>query len=59
MAVFTSIFNVTGLPAISLPVHETSDGVPVGVQLVGPPGREDLVLMLAAQLEDAVGWRPR
>jgi amidase len=56
---FVRIWNVTGQPAISLPVHETSDGIPVGVQLVGPPGREDLLLALAAQLEDAVGWRPR
>ena len=53
------LWNVTGQPAISLPLHETSDGIPVGVQLVGPPGREDVLLSLAAQLEDAVGWRPR
>jgi amidase len=47
------IWNVTGQPAISVPFHETEDGVPVGVQLVGPPGRDDLVLALAAQLEAA------
>jgi amidase len=47
------IWNVTGQPAISVPFHETEDGVPVGVQLVGPPGRDDLVLSLAAQLEAA------
>jgi amidase len=45
------IWNVTGQPALSLPLHETADGVPVGVQLVGPPGRDDLVLGLAARLE--------
>jgi amidase len=48
---FVRIWNVTGQPALSLPFHETSDGTPVGVQLVGPPGRDDLVLALAAQLE--------
>ncbi|HET7380112.1 MAG TPA: amidase [Gaiellales bacterium] len=45
------IWNVTGQPAISLPLHETDDGVPVGVQLIGPPGRDDLVVALGAQLE--------
>jgi len=53
------LWNVTGQPAISLPLHETADGVPVGVQLIGPPGRDDLVLALAAQLEASVGWAPR
>jgi amidase len=53
------IWGVTGQPAISLPIHQTADGVPVGVQLIGPPGRDDLLLALAAQLEESVGWRPR
>jgi amidase len=52
------IWGVTGQPAMSLPIHETADGVPVGVQLVGPPGRDDLLIALAAQLEESVGWRP-
>jgi amidase len=52
---FVRIWNVTGQPALSLPLHATADGVPVGVQLVGPPGRDDLVLAVAAQLEAAMG----
>jgi len=50
---FVRLWNVTGQPAITLPVRETADGVPVGVQIVGPPGRDDLVLNLAAQIEAA------
>jgi amidase len=53
------LWNVTGQPAISLPLHETDDGVPVGVQLVAAQGREDLLLSLAGELEDSVGWRLR
>jgi amidase len=53
------LWNVTGQPAISLPLHETDDGIPVGVQLVGPPGRDDLLLALAAELEASAGWAPR
>jgi amidase len=49
------IWNVTGQPAVSLPLHETADGIPVGVQVVGPPARDDLVLAVAAQLEAAAG----
>jgi amidase len=48
---FVRLWNVTGQPAISVPLHETEDGTPVGVQLVGPPGRDDLVISLAAQLQ--------
>ena len=49
---------MTGQPAITVPLHETADGIPVGIQLIGAPGRDDLVLALAAQLEEAVGLRP-
>jgi amidase len=50
------LWNATGQPAISIPLHATEDGTPVGVQLVAAPGRDDLLIGLAAQLEAAVGW---
>jgi len=56
---FTALFNVTGQPAISLPLHWTDEGVPVGVQLVAPSGREDVLLRVAAQLERAQPWAER
>jgi amidase len=52
------IWNVTGQPAISLPLAQTDGGIPVGVQLVAAHGRDHLLLSVAAQLEDAVGWKP-
>lgn len=59
MAAFTSMFNAFGLPAVSLPVHHTGDGLPVGVQVVGGPWRDGLVLAVATQLEEALPWRDR
>lgn len=60
MAVFTSVFNVTGQPAISVPVaHDDATGLPAGVQLVAAPWREDLLLQLAHLLEVAVSWSAR
>ncbi len=56
---FTEPFNVTGEPAISLPLHWTSSGLPVGIQLVARFGREDVLLQLAAQLEQARPWSER
>jgi amidase len=53
---FTAAFNATGQPAISLPLHWSEDGLPIGVQLVAPLGREDLLLQVASQLEQAVPW---
>lgn len=56
---FTLPFNVTGQPAISLPLHQSDDGLPVGVQLVAAMGRDDLLLSLAADLEQAAPWFDR
>ena len=56
---FTPPFNVTGQPAISLPSVQTRDGLPIGVQLVAAYGREDVLLRVAAQLEDADPWANR
>jgi amidase len=56
---FTSLFNQTGQPAISLPLHQTEDGLPLGVQLVAACGGEDLLLRVASQLEEALPWSER
>ena len=56
---FTAAFNVSGNPAISLPLGQSREGLPIGVQLVAAHGREDLLLAVAAQLEQAVPWKDR
>jgi len=56
---FTAFGNVTGQPAISLPLHWSEDGLPIGVQLVGGPWEEARLIALAAQLEQALPWSDR
>lgn len=59
MAVFTSGFNMSGQPAISLPTYTTPDGTPIGVQLVAGPWDEATLLRVAAQLEKVLPWAAR
>jgi amidase len=56
---FTVVFNISGQPAISLPLAQSASGLPIGVQFVAPYGREDLLFQIAAQLEQATPWTHR
>jgi amidase len=56
---FTQLANLTGTPAISLPLHWTADGLPLGVQFVAAPGADGVLLQLAAELEAAQPWFDR
>ena len=56
---FTGQFNVSGQPAVSLPLHWAPGGLPIGVQLVADYGREDILLRVASQLEEASPWAGR
>jgi amidase len=56
---YTTHFNVSGQPAISLPLHWNDDGLPIGVQLVADYAREDVLFRVAAQLEQAQPWAHR
>jgi amidase len=59
ICLFALPFNVTGQPAISLPLHETPDGLPVGVQLAANMGHDQLLLDVGADLEQAMPWATR
>jgi amidase len=56
---FTAVVNATGQPAISLPLYQSVEGLPIGVMLVGRPADEATLLRLGAQLEAALPWRDR
>ena len=56
---YTALCNVTGQPAVSLPLYQRDDGVPLGVQLIGRPAQEGALLALAAQVEAAHPWADR
>ena len=58
-APFTALFNTTGQPAVSLPLEQDRDGLPVGIQFVGRWGDEAQLLRLAASLEEAHPWKDR
>jgi amidase len=57
--VFTFPFNMSGQPAMSIPGHVTANGLPIGAQLVARYAREDLLLQVAAQVEQAAPWTGR
>jgi amidase len=56
---FTAVANLTGLPAMSLPLHWSEGGLPIGVQAIGPPAGDALLLRLAAEIEAALPWAGR
>ncbi|OOC53807.1 MULTISPECIES: amidase family protein [Nocardiopsis] len=58
-APFSAPANVAGLPALSLPLAQSREGLPIGVQLMAAPGREDVLLAVGSQLQQAAPWEGR
>jgi amidase len=56
---FSALFNGTGSPALSLPLGQSKQGLPIGIQFIAAFGREDLLLRLAAVLEQEYRWQER
>jgi amidase len=56
---FTAVYNVTGQPAVNLPLYWTEGGLPIGVMLAGPMGSEGQLISLSAQVEAARPWKDR
>jgi amidase len=56
---FTAPYNMSGQPAVTVPLHWTAAGLPIGIQLIGRPYGEPTLLALAAQLEAAIPWSAR
>ena len=55
---FTQWFNLLGLPAAVVPVTKSPEGLPIGVQVIGRPHEEEVVLEVASVIEEAFGWQP-
>ena len=56
---FTALYNVSGQPAVNVPLHWSADGLPIGVMLAGRMGDEGTLISLSAQLEQARPWKDR
>ena len=59
MAAFTALFNITGQPAVSLPVHVSASGLPIGIQIVAGAFRDGQLIRVASQIEEAAPWAHR
>lgn len=53
---FTAVYNISGQPAVSVPLHVNADGLPIGIMLAGRLGGEGTLISLSAQLEEARPW---